>query len=746
MSLEDNLHSYDYTLHKHNISSKASRMFRVGFRVLLISSFADFSVAYGASQHKILSSQSAGDITPHTHKIQKKNAPLAQSGNETIAIHIRRNAPHLTRHVPLGALGNRSEFDTPFSVSSISAERMEAMQAQDINDVMRYEPGVQANSNGAATASGSSVRVRGLNLDWTNGYKIDGMAIPYWYIDLPVANFDTIQVYKGASAFMYGFGSPGGVLDYRLKAPVENRKLAIEAGYRSDAVFRQMLDVGGSLDDEHRIQTRLTFASEVGKQYNKGFVRNLSMSFTTNIKITEKLHWYFNSFYLNTLQKGLVNGVSSADGVTSIHTVSGRTAFGARDSWKTNDLKRFSTGFDWTFAQNWNANLTYGYTHLDERFPSNRVTFTSPEGDYYNQPYEMTRVLTYHQVDFTSEGKFKTGLLNHDVIIGVTWLRQMFDADANSGAGVAEYGNINVNRPTLTSATSYNPKMYRYIDYQQVAPFWGDTITWHRWSLMAGARYTNYMENDYAKTGARTAAHRNNPVTPVVSLSYKLRPWINTYFSWVQAMQAGGQGGTTNVNYMEVFGPIRSDQYELGIKVQRKTFTGTLALFRMDTGSAYTNAQNYYVQNGISRYQGVEASASWLLTKELNLNASLAYLDARYIKADTGYKNHFLEAVAPFQAAFNADYRIREIRGLSVNAGFNYVSRSWLDAANTVRLPSYIVGNVGASYTTHIDKHTVTFRAAVENIGGVRYWLSRGNRGLFPGAPRTVTLSARFDL
>lgn len=72
MSLEDNLHSYDYTLHKHNISSKASRMFRVGFRVLLISSFADFSVAYGASQHKILSSQSAGDITPHTHKIQKK--------------------------------------------------------------------------------------------------------------------------------------------------------------------------------------------------------------------------------------------------------------------------------------------------------------------------------------------------------------------------------------------------------------------------------------------------------------------------------------------------------------------------------------------------------------------------------------------------------------------------------------------------------------------------------------------------
>ena len=111
-----------------------------------------------------------------------------------------------------------------------------------------------------------------------------------------------------------------------------------------------------------------------------------------------------------------------------------------------------------------------------------------------------------------------------------------------------------------------------------------------------------------------------------------------------------------------------------------------------------------------------------------------------------GYSGHKLEAVAPFQAALNADYRVRPVKGLSVNAGFNVVSRSWLDAANTIRLPSYIVGNVGTSYAVHVGGHPMVFRAAVENIGNVRYWLSRGNRNLFPGAPRTVTLSARFDL
>ena len=100
---------------------------------------------------------------------------------------------------------------------------------------------------------------------------------------------------------------------------------------------------------------------------------------------------------------------------------------------------------------------------------------------------------------------------------------------------------------------------------------------------MAGARYTADREDDYSKTGSTTGSHRNNPVTPVVSLSYRATPWLNAYFSGVQAVQAGGQAPRGTNNYGEVLSPIRSDQYELGVKVQRRTFSGTLAVFRMDT-------------------------------------------------------------------------------------------------------------------------------------------------------------------
>ncbi|WP_332362846.1 MULTISPECIES: TonB-dependent siderophore receptor [Asaia] len=675
-----------------------------------------------------------------------KAPALSAQSPETVTVHANARAPRLAGKVSLGILGTRSELDTPFSIASASAAQIQKLQAADINDVFRYEPGIQENSNGGSTASGSSFRVRGLNLDWTNGYKIDGLAIPYWYIDIPLANIDRLQLVKGASAFMYGFGSPGGVLDYQLKAPVEDRQIAAEAGYRSDAVFRQMLDIGGSLDHAHRVETRFSFGSEVGDQYNQSFVRNLSLSFTTRVRLSDSLHWHFDSFYMNTLQKGMVNGVAVSNTLTSLETISGRAPFGAANSWKTNDLKRFSTGFDWDIAQDWRASVVYGYTHLDERFPSNQVTFTSPTGDYYNQSFQQTRVLTYHQVNAGLNGHFMTGPLRHDVSFGLTWLRQLFDADAASGTGtVKEYGNIHVNRPGLTNATAYDPKLYRYVDYMQLAPYWTDTISWHRWSLMAGGRYTDYHENDYQPSSSVSAAHRNNPVTPIVSLSYKPNAGVNLYFSYVESMQSGGQAGTTNVNYMQVFGPIRSQEYELGLKLQRKRWSGTLAVYRLDTGAAYTNAQNYYVQDGLSRYQGVEASAGWQVTRDLTIGGSLTYLDARYVKAAAGYKGHRLEAVAPFQAAFSADYATPFIRNFVFSAGFNYVSSSWLDAANTFRLPSYIVGNVGASYWTHLGRHKLTLRAGAQNIGNVQYWVSRGNRGLFPGAPRTATLSARLD-
>ncbi|MBB2188999.1 TonB-dependent receptor [Gluconacetobacter azotocaptans] len=675
-------------------------------------------------------------------------AAIQAASPEAITVSANAHRPRLASHAAMGALGSRSEFDTPFSLSIVSAAKVEQMQAADINDIFRAEPGVQENSNGGSTASGASFRVRGLDLDWTNGYKIDGFAIPYWFIDLPMANFGQFQLTKGASAFLYGFGSPGAVLDFQLKKPVDDPRLSIEAGYRSDAAFRQSLDAGGPIGKSGRVTYRFSVGNEVGNQYNGSFIRSTSVSAATRVRITDALAWHFDSFYLNTLQKGMVNGVTVVSGLTSLTPISGRAELGARDSWKANDLKHFNTGFDWDFAPHWNTKLVYGYTHLDERFPSNAITFLNDRGDYLNRPFQMTRVFTYHQVQETTEGTFQTGPLRHNVVAGIMWLYQKFDADANAQYYQPyQYGNIFVSRPTETNAHFYNPRLYNYIDYTQIAPFWSDTISWHKWSLLAGARYTDYFEDDYATNGSgrQTAARHNNPVTPVVSLSYKPAPDINAYFSYVEAMQSGTQAAATAQNAYQVFAPMRSQEYELGVKVQKSRWSGTLALYRLDTIAAYVDSNNVQQQGGLVRYQGVEVGGAVQATRDLQLTGSLTYLDARY-GAGTPYEGKRAESTSPFEANFSANYVIPAVKGLSVNGGLNWVSAGWLNPSNTFRLQSYIIGTVGAQYVTRVHRHRLTFRAAVENIGNERYWVSRGALQLFPGAPRTVTLSMRFDL
>ncbi|MBO1359203.1 TonB-dependent siderophore receptor [Acetobacter sacchari] len=704
------------------------------------------ALSLGAASHAATPKPDPGDNTATSRKHKEASKTYANNA-ESITVKADARRPHLAAHTPLGALGNRSEFDTPFSLSVVSAAKVEQIQAVDIADVFRAEPGVQQNSNGGSTASGASFRVRGLNLDWTNGYKIDGFAIPYWYIDLPMANFGQFQLFKGASGFLYGFGSPGAVMDFQLKKPVDTPKLALEAGYRSDAVFRQSLDAGGPLDHAGRVTTRLAIGNEVGNQYNGSFLRSTSVSGSIHVRLTDTLDWHGDAFYLNTLQKGMVNGVSVSSSLHYLSPISGRAELGAPDSWKTNDFKHFNTGFDWRFAPNWTARLTYAYTHLDERFPSNAITFLDNKGDYLNRPFQMTRVFTYHQAQETTEGTFKTGQLRHDVVAGITWLLQDFDADANAAYYPPnQYGNIYTTRPTATNGTAYNPRLYRYVDYTQVSPFWSDTVTWGKWSLLAGARYTDYIENDYATNGSgrRTAARQNNPVTPVVSLSYKPDAGINLYFSWVQAMQSGTQAAATAKNAYAVFAPMRSDQYEVGAKFQRNKWSGTIALYRMDTIASYVDSNNVQQQGGLVRYQGVEAAANVEATRDLQLSASLTYLDARY-GSGTPYKGKQAESTSPFEANFSAIYTLRWVKGLSVNGGLNYVSAAWLNPDNNFRMPSYIIGNVGAQYITRVQNHRLTFRASVQNIGNERYWVSRGSLQLFPGAPRTATVSARID-
>ncbi|WP_233140549.1 TonB-dependent siderophore receptor [Acetobacter sp. DsW_063] len=656
-----------------------------------------------------------------------------------------------------GALGNRSILDTPFSITSVNAATIQSRQATDINAVFNVDPSITIANSGNGAASGSSFKIRGLSVDVLNGYKVDGLAIPYWSIDLPVENFESISAIKGASAFMYGFGAPGGVIDFEIKKPHGDKTLSLEAGYRSDAVFRQMIDAGGTIVDNGRLRYRFSFANEIGTLPNNAETRRDGFTLAFDGRITDNLHWDASLFYMKTLQENMINTLAISSNVTSMPSVSGRTQFGAEGSWKTNDMKIVTAGLRWDLNENWSSRLSYRYSSLDEDFPGTIMTLEDNSGNYKDNAFFIERAWWYNQIQEILQGHIMTGSLRHDIVAGVSWESQIYDTDANASSNVTvSTGNIfsdipsfiNANASGLTSylpSQHYHPRLYKYIDYEQTSPFISDTMTWRRWSLLAGARYTSYSENDYAATGSQTAAHRNNPITPIFALTYKIDPGFNVYFSYVRAMQSGGQAPAGTLNYNQAFAPMESTNYEVGAKVARSNWSLTGALFRLDTDTAYTNAQNYYVEDGVARYQGAEIQGGMALTKRLTLSGGLTYLSARYLKAAPGYVGHHVEGTAPFQATAQLHWRVPHLEGLSLDAYFRYVDSMYDGASNALSLPSYRVWDIGANYITPVGKHRLTLRAMIRNLGGERYWITYGNMDAFPGDPRTVSLSARLD-
>src|SRR3546814_20883456 len=111
--------------------------------------------------------------------------------------------------------------------------------------------------------------------------------------------------------------------------------------------------------------------------------------------------------------------------------------------------------------------------------------------------------------------------------------------------------------------------------------------------------------------------------------------------------------------------PLKSKQYELGIKTGHEDWAATAALFRIEKKAEYTNASNELVQDGKSIFQGLELGASTRIAKHWNVGGSLMLLDSEYKKGSDHIGNRV--AGAPkFVAAAQVAYAVPQLPGLKL--------------------------------------------------------------------------------
>ncbi len=136
--------------------------------------------------------------------------------------------------------------------------------------------------------------------------------------------------------------------------------------------------------------------------------------------------------------------------------------------------------------------------------------------------------------------------------------------------------------------------------YLEKSAYLSDTVgLTEKLSVLAGLRFTRYLQESYnVNTGARTSVYEKDVSTPTLALIYKPQSSVTGYLSYVQSLQQGPVVGITYANAGELLNPIESDQYELGVKVEKAAWAASAAVFQLSKGATYVNSSNYMVQGG----------------------------------------------------------------------------------------------------------------------------------------------------
>jgi iron complex outermembrane receptor protein len=172
-------------------------------------------------------------------------------------------------------------------------------------------------------------------------------------------------------------------------------------------------------------------------------------------------------------------------------------------------------------------------------------------------------------------------------------------------------------------------------------------------------------------------------------------------------------------------------------------------VFQIRKGLEYTDTAGTYVRNGRAQHRGLELSAQGHVTPDLMLAFSAMALDTE--QSGTGLASmdgKRVTNVPKFKSTLYAEYAVPQVAGLKVNANWQHAGKKAFDPENSFFVPGYSTLNLGASYATKIGTAAATFRAQVYNATDKFYWrdVTPDLGGyLFPGAERTVKLSAQLD-
>jgi iron complex outermembrane receptor protein len=653
----------------------------------------------------------------------------------------------------IGFLGNKDFMDTPFNVTSYTADTIQNQQARTIGDVVKNDPSVRTVWPDSSYIS--QFNIRGFPT------QTQDMAVNGLYGIVPpqmtggLESVERVEILKGPNALLNGMSPTGGIggnINLVTKRATNAPVTQITTSYYSDA------QIGTSVDLGRRFGTEQEWGVRFNGAYRDGRTGISSQSQRAN------------SGTLGLDYRGDRLRVSADLGIHEMRTdAPTRVAFTDNANFQIPSApdSRLNFGQPWYFAKS-NDHFGMAQGEFDitpdvtayAAFGARKNTFLglynfiylqNAQGDFRANQYFQPTYANAVTSQVGLKGRFDTGSVKHEVNLSFTTLHTESGALAPVISTYTSnmYNPLTLAPPTNLSAFADTAPKTAGSDLNSVAL--ADTLHFFddKLQLTLGARQQNIkVANFSAVTGAQTSLYSQSKLTPAAAVLIKLTPAASLYGNYIEGLSQGptAPAGTANVGAM--FAPVASKQYEAGMKFDFGRFASTFSVFQIQQPSGFTNpATNIYSVNGEQRNRGVEINTFGELAAGVRLLGGVSFIRGELTKTAGGTLDGKTAIGVPTtQLNFGGEWDTPFAPGLTLTGRGIYTSSQYYNAANTQSIPSWTRLDLGARYKTNIANAPFTLRASIENLFGKDYWAATSSSfGLARGAPRTLLVSGTVD-
>lgn len=700
---------------------------------------------------------------------------------------VKKYQPTLMNQVTVTAARTEKQLkDVAGSVAVISEEQMEKELVNDIQDLVRYEPGVAVGSDGYRGGSegfnirgmeGNRVKIMVDGVDQAQQFTVGpGEYIRSQRNFIDVETLKAVEVVKGPASSLYGSDAIGGIVAFETKDPSDLLKgsgdetaASVKAAYSSaNEGFTETLSLANRSGD---LETLLIYTRRDNQETKThggadiyGSARGESNPSDTGLNnILAKAQYQINDYH----RVGITTEYQKAKTDTDLMTMTPegtrgkdnvqRTRIGVFHEWDAG-LAAFDT-LKWQL--DWQKSETAMETF--------RPTYTFPGmGTFENRRFDYL----YSETGLQLSAQFDKGVswagYDHSIVYGLN--ASQTEVDNTSNVYYLDSGTV--------EDKSYIPKT----DGKKYGLYLQDEIQLtDSWSVSLGIRYDRYEYNPEGSMNNGDPAQKSSgdKVTARLGTVYQFTDNLSGFAQFGQGFKAPGlmemyyayDTGQVQLANPDLK-PEESDSFEIGLRGDGRLGSYEVVSFY----NKYTNfidlqkvgvepepdGREIYQNQNISKAEikGVELRGQLWLDEAVNapvgttLRGSVAYADGE--NKEDGEK---LNSVAPLTAVVGLGYD--DISGnyggelawtLVKGKNDSDVSDSEVSSGEQYNPAGYGIVDLTAYY---IPIEDITLRAGVFNITDKKYWALddvRGRNTEYTGLDRytqpgrNLSVSVKWDI